>query len=139
MSYFINPVKEDLCVYLTCEGNCSMIEIMSARYEANALLAAKRWNRIIVDITGLQSKFAAQELFELARGLSAGLPESLRVALVARPDQAKQAKLIESIARNDGLFMAFFLDVEEATTWTSGMNFPERRKPQSVGNPVKVS
>ena len=44
-----------------------MIEIMSARYEANALLAAKRWNRIVVDITGLMSKFAAQELFEFAK------------------------------------------------------------------------
>ena len=51
-----------------------MIEIMSARYEANALLAEKRWNRIVVDITGLLSKFAAQELFEFARGLSADLP-----------------------------------------------------------------
>jgi hypothetical protein len=115
-----------------------MIEIMSARYEANALLSEKRWNRIVVDITGLLSKFAAPELFEFARGLSADLPESVRVALVARPDQAKQAKLIEGIARNDGLFLSFFLDVDEATIWAKGMSFPERLKPQSAGNPVKV-
>ena len=108
MSCFINPVKEDLCVYLTYEGHLSMIEIMSVQYEANALLAAKRWNRIVVDITCLLSGFAAQELFELVRGLSAGLPESVRVALVARPDQAKQAKLIEGLARSDGLFLSFF-------------------------------
>jgi hypothetical protein len=116
-----------------------MIEIMSARYEANALLAKKRWNRIIVDITGLLSKFAARELFELARGLSADLPRSVRIALVARPDQAKQAKLIEGIARNEGLFLSFFLDVEEATIWAKGMNFDERLKPQPAGNPVKAS
>lgn len=138
MSCFINPVKEDLCVYLTYEGNCSMIEIMSTRYEANALLAAKRWNRIIVDITGLQARFAAQELFELSRGLSADLPESVRVALVARPDQAKQARLIEGIARKDGLFLSFFLDVEAATIWAKGINLPERMKPQPAGNLVKV-
>ena len=138
MSYFINPVKEDLCVYLTYEGNLTMIEIMSVQYEANALLAAKRWNRIVVDITGLPSEFAAQELFELVRGLSGVLPESVRVALVARPDQAKQAKLIEGIARNDGLFLSFFLDVEEATVWAKGMNFHQRMKPQPAGNLVKV-
>ncbi len=138
MSCFINPVKEDLCVYLTYEGHCSMIEIMSARYEANALLAEKRWNRIVVDITGLLSKFAAQELFEFARGLAAELPESVRVGLVARPDQAKQAKLIENVARNDGLFLSFFLDVEEATVWVKGVNFRERMKPQLAGNLVKV-
>jgi len=115
-----------------------MIEIVSARYEANALLAAKRWNRIVVDITGLLSKFAAQELFEFARGLAADLPESVRVALVARSDQAKQAKLIEGIARNDGLFLSFFPDVEEATTWVKGISLHERKKPQPAGNPVKV-
>ena len=74
----------------------------------------------------------------LPEGLSADLPESVRVALVARPDQAKQAKLIEGIARNDGLFLSFFLDVEEATIWVKGMNFHERMKPQPAGNLVKV-
>ena len=138
MSCFINPVKEDLCVYLTYEGDCSMIEIMSARYEANALLAEKRWNRIVVDITGLRSRFAAQELFEFAKGLSADLPESVRIALVARPDQAKQAKLIEGVARNDGLFLSFFLDVEVATTWAKGMNLLGRMKSQLAGNLVKT-
>ena len=61
MSYFINPDNDDLCIYLTYEGDCSMIAIMSARYEANALLAEKRWNRMVVDITGLLSQFAAHE------------------------------------------------------------------------------
>ena len=139
MSCYINPVKEDLCVCLIYEGNCSMIEIMSARYEANALLAEKRWNRIVVDITGLLSKFVAQELFEFARGLSADLPESIRVALVARPDQAKQAKLIENVARNDGLFLSFFLDVDAATSWAKGINLHKRMKPQPAGNLVNVS
>jgi len=114
-----------------------MVEIMSARYEANALLAAKRWNRIVVDITGLLSTFAARELFEFARGLSADLPESIRVALLARPDQAKQAKLIENVARNDGLFLSFFLDVEEATKWVKG-KLHERMNPQPAGHLVKV-
>ena len=138
MSCFINPVKEDLCVYLTYEGELSMIEIMSARYEANALLAENRWNRIVVDITGLLSKFAAQELFEFARDLSEDLPESARVALVARPDQAKQAKLIENVARNDGLFLSFFLDVEEAAIWAKGMNLRGRMKAQPAGNLVEA-
>ena len=139
MPCLINPVKEDLCVYLTYEGDCSMIEIMSARYEADALLAAKRWNRIIVDITGLRSKFAAQELFDFARGLATDLTESVRVALVARPDQTKYARLIQNVARNDGLFLSFFLDLKEATIWAKGMNFPKRTEPQLADNLVKVS
>jgi hypothetical protein len=57
---------------------------------------------------------------------------------VARSDQAKQAKLIENVARNDGLFLSFFLDVEEATMWAKGNRLHERMKPRSAGNPVKV-
>jgi hypothetical protein len=116
-----------------------MIELMSARYEANALLAERVWNRIVVDITGLSSQFAAPELFEFAKGLSADLPQSVRVALVARPDQAKQAKLIEGIARKEGLFLMFFLEVEEATAWAKGMNVHGRMKPQLAGNLAKAS
>jgi hypothetical protein len=115
-----------------------MSEIVSARYKANALLTAKRWNRVVVDITSLLSKFAAQELFEFARDLSADMPESVRVALVARPDQAKQAKLIENVARNDGLFLSFFLDVEEAIIWATGKNCRGHMRPQLAGNLVKV-
>ena len=58
---------------------------------------------------------------------------------MARQDQAKQAKLIEGIARNDGLFLSFFFNVEEATVWSKGMNFRRRVKPQPAGNLVKVS
>jgi len=115
-----------------------MIEIMSTRYEAGALLAAKRWHRMVVDITSLRSRFAALELFDFARSLSADLPESVRIALVARSDQAKQARLIERIARNGGLALAFFLDVEAATIWVTGMNPHGRIKPQLAGNPVKL-
>jgi hypothetical protein len=138
MPYFINPVEEDLCLYLTYEGNLSMIEIVSARYGANTLLAEKRWNRMVVDITGLLSKFTAHELFALAKGLSGGVPESVRIALVARPDQARQAKLIESVARNDGLFLSFFLDVEEATIWAKGTKFDKCLKARPAANPVEV-
>jgi hypothetical protein len=94
---------------------------------------------MVVDITGLLSQFAAHELFALAKGLSADLPESVRVALIARPNQAKQAKLIKGIARNDGLFLSFFLDVEEATIWAKGVNYRGRMKAQSAGDLVKVS
>jgi hypothetical protein len=113
--------------------------MIAARYEANALLGKKRWNRIVVDITGLRSNFAAQELFELARGLSVDLPESVRIAVVARADQAKHARLIEQVARTDGLFLSFFFDVEQATTWAKGMNFQKRIQVQPAGNLVKVS
>ena len=126
MSYSINPVKEDECVFLTYEGDLSLIEIIATRYEASALLATKRWKRIVVDTTELQSLLTEQELFEVAKGLSEDLPRNARIALVVRPEQEAHAKLIESAARNEGVLLAFFLDVEEATAWVKETTLHER-------------
>jgi hypothetical protein len=128
MSYFINPVKGDQCVFITCEGELSIIEVMSVQCEANALLASSQWNQIVVDITGLKSTSAAHELLELARGLSADFLEIVRIALVVLPGQIKRAKAIENIARNEGLFLMTFLEVEEARSWLKGINLRERSK-----------
>ncbi len=34
MSYFINPVEEEQCVFLTYEGEMPPIEAVAVRYEA---------------------------------------------------------------------------------------------------------
>ena len=130
MSYFINPVKEDECVFLTYEGDLSLIEIIATRYEASALLARKRWNRIVVDITELQSLLAAQEISELAKGLSEDLPRNARIALVIRPEQEGHAKLIESAARNEGVLLTYFFDIGQATTWVKGTTLHEPSQPR---------
>ena len=86
----------------------------------NAVLVAKRWNRVLVDVTQWRSIPTALELFEFAKGLSSGLKLKVRVAFVVRPDQAKHARLIEKVARNDSVFLTYFHDVEKATFWVQG-------------------
>jgi hypothetical protein len=117
MSCSIRPVEEEQCVFLTCEGEMPPIEALAVRYEVSGLLAEKSWNRIVVDVTELQSAPRALESFEFARGLSSDLPPSARAALVVRPDQVRHAKLVQDVARHDGVFLTFFSDPDEATTW----------------------
>jgi hypothetical protein len=117
MSYFINPVEEDQCVFLTYEGEMPPIEAVTVRYEAIGLLAAKRWNRIVVDVTALRSFPTAAELFEFARSLSSDMPRTVRVALVIHPERATHARLAGNFARNEGGYLSFFSDVEEAAAW----------------------
>lgn len=117
MSYFINPVEAEQCVFLSYEGDLPPIELAAARYEANGVLGTNRWKRIVVDVTQLQSIPSAQELFEFARGLSSDVPRGTRVALVIRPEQARQARLVEKTARSEGVFLTYFLDPEKAGLW----------------------
>lgn len=120
MSYFINPAEEERCVFLTYEGEITADEAAAARSEVNAVLVAKQWNRIVVDVTEWRSVPTALELFEAARKLSSSFAVKTRIALVVRPDQAKHARLIEKVARNDSVFLTYFLDPEKAMAWVMG-------------------
>jgi hypothetical protein len=117
MSCLINPVKKDQCVFVTHEGKMTRVEIMAARYEANELLSQNRWNRMVVDIAELRSTPMTLELIDLASDLSSDLPPSTRVALVVRPDQVEDAKLVERVARIEGVFLSYFLDPDKAALW----------------------
>lgn len=117
MPCLINPVKEDQCVFVTHEGKMTREELMAARYEANELLSVKRWNRMVVNIAELRSTTMTLELIDLASNLSSDLPPSTRIALVVRPDQVKDAQLIERVARIEGVLLTYFLDPDQAALW----------------------
>jgi hypothetical protein len=98
--------------------------MLSTRFAANKYLVVKHWNRIIVDIRNLQLMPTTMEVIALASDLSSDLPRSARIALVVRPDQVKDAKLVERIARIEAVFLANFLNPDEAALWVK----------QSTGN-----
>ena len=117
MSYFINPVREDRCVFLSYEGEMPAVELSASRYEADAVLEQHRWHRLVVDVTQLQSVPTALELLDYASGLSSNLSRARRVALVVRPEQERLARLVQKVARRGRVFLTYFLDPDKAALW----------------------
>ena len=129
MSYFINPVGEDRCVFLSYEGEMPAVEFSAARYEADAVLDRRHWNRLVVDVTQLQSVPTAPELFDFASGLSSNISRTRRVALVVRPEQERHARLVQEVARRGRVSLMYFLDPDQAILWvkqSSGRQIMER-------------
>lgn len=127
MSYSINPVGEDRCVFLSYEGEVPAVELSAARYEADAILDQRQWHRLIVDVTQLQSMPRTAELIDFAGGLSATVSRARRVGLVVRPEQDRLARLIQKLARRGRLFLASFLDPAKAIRWVK-QSTPARQK-----------
>lgn len=125
MSYFINPVEEEQCVFLSYEGDMPPLELVAARYEASGVLAAKQWNRLVVDVTQSQS-VTALEVLEFVRGMASTALQGNRVAFVVRPEQARYIGLIKDIGRNRGVILSLFYDAENATTWVNDASHMER-------------
>jgi hypothetical protein len=127
MSYFIHPVTEDRCVFLSYEGEVPVADLSAARYEADAILDRHQWNRLVVDITQLQSVPRTSEMIDFATGLSSTVSKARRVAVVVRPEQERQATLFQKVARRGRLFLTCFQDPEKATLWVR-QSTPHRQR-----------
>ena len=117
MSYFINPVGEDQCVFLSYEGEMPVVELSAARNAVDAVLDQHHWHRLLVNVTQLQSVPTARELLAFARGLSSIISQTRRVALVVRPEHERHARLFQNVARRGRVFLTYFLDPDKATLW----------------------
>src|SRR5512138_2113875 len=126
MSYFIHPVAEDGCVFLSYEGEVPPADLSAARYEADAILDEHQWNRLVVDITQLQSVPRTTEILDFASGLSSTVSRARRVAVVVRPEQERQATLFQKVARRGRLFLTCFQDPDKATLWVK-RSTPQRQ------------
>jgi hypothetical protein len=52
MSCYLNPDEEDQCVFIAFEGELTTREAKLANQEVSALMSAKQWNRVVVDLLG---------------------------------------------------------------------------------------
>ena len=107
-------------MFLTHEGELPLAQAAVALDEVKAMLTAKGWTGLVVDVTSLRSAPNAEEMLTLGHTLPRHLPRRTRVALVVRLDQARHARLIEQIARKGGTFLTFFTDIEKAEKWMRG-------------------
>jgi len=138
MACFINPIEEDQCVCLSCEGEIPPRELAAVSYEAHALANARRWTRMMFDITQLRSSPTAAQLLDFAKILAGQVSRDARVAVVVRPDQARQANFLEKIARKSGVFLAYFLDPEKAAAWVKRTNArPGALRTHNLALPIK--
>jgi hypothetical protein len=117
MSYFIHPVAEDRCVFLSYEGEMPAADLSAARYEADAILDQHQWNRLVVDVSQLRSAPRTSEIIDFANGLSSTVSRARRVAVVVRPEQERQASLFQRVARRGRLFLTCFQDPNKAMLW----------------------
>jgi hypothetical protein len=116
MSYYI--ISTDHCVFLTCEGISSLDEMTAAWREVRNELAEKSLNRVLVDVTALQTSPTTAELFDLAKLFwHDGFPGFGRIALVVRCDQSRLAKSLEMLVRTLGMWLTVFVSEEQGEAW----------------------
>lgn len=117
MPYAMEKLEEEQCVAVTYDATAEVSEIIAARKTVAKVLVENRWKRVLVDVTAMKMVPKAAELLDLGASLTKTLPRSARVALVARTDQARHAKLLETVVRSHGTLLTWFSDSQRARAW----------------------
>ena len=71
----------------------------------------------MVDLTRLRFVPTSAQLFDFAKGFAGQVPPDARVAVLVRPEQVRDASLVEKVARKVGVFLSWFVDPEKAALW----------------------
>lgn len=141
MPYLIKPLEDDLCVFMSYQGQIPALELSAARYEALSELNGRRWTRMVVDVATLRSIPTHGELYDFATSLSLDAPPGTRVALVLRPEQTRLARVFETVARKHGVLLSTFQDLANARLWvkhTSDDSHTHAHKKKSTGEALAL-
>jgi hypothetical protein len=73
--------------------------------------------KVLCDERDLDYKLDIFETFELAKIIAENVKKMGRLAIVCKPEHVKSGKFWETVAINRGLYVRFFLSLEEAEEW----------------------
>jgi len=129
MPYFIIPYEKERCVFLTCDGYMPLTEATAAWEEVQSWLVTRRWRRVLVEVTALQTAPEMGQLFDLAKLIWRDFPQGGRIAVVVRWDQSRFAKLLETLVRSVGMYLTVFVSEEQAEAWIFGESRDKHQLP----------
>jgi hypothetical protein len=92
----------------------------SARYCVRAMLAAcvkENCDKILFDCTPMTGTMSAVDRFEVAEYSASILPRTLKIAVLGRQDQILPDNFFENVARNQGLTLTVFSEIDDAIKW----------------------
>jgi anti-anti-sigma regulatory factor len=139
MTSFLNPVQEERCLFITCEGEMRIAELLELHQQLTRILAKHSLRRVLLDVTCANYVSTALELFMFASAVSSSLPRGTRMALIVRPGQARHAKVLAEFMRRGGTLLTNFLDPEKAEAWLKNGICPVTARSRSTRNQFSES
>lgn len=120
MTNLLNPIEQDRCLSLKCEGNMRVADLNALHQQIKAVLKAHSLRRVLLDVTDVHYISTPLGLFYFAAEAFSDLPRDAQISLLVRPGQVKYAKALDMMARRAGTSLKFFVDAEKAELWAKG-------------------
>lgn len=104
-------------LHITFSGPFSLA---AARRSVDAMVAActrEDCGKVLFDCRPMTGALQVFDRFDVGEYAALTTPPSVKIAMLGREDQILPDKFFETVARNRGLMLALFSDVDEAIQW----------------------
>jgi hypothetical protein len=117
MSYSIVSIDSQQYIFVSHIGTIYRRELDEAWRGALGELQEKNWHRFLVDIRAMMNFIPASEMYDFISCLRESLPKKIVIALIVRSDQRGDGRFIENVARNRGINLQHFFNMQPALSW----------------------
>lgn len=115
-----NPFTIEKAAGYLCVTFSGLFTFEAAKRSIDAMVAAcahEQCTRALFDCRPMSGTLTVSNRFDVAEYGAAVVPASLKVAMLGRADQMLPDRFFETVARNRGMMMTLFTDVDEAIAW----------------------
>ncbi len=94
--------------------------VAAAKESVDAMVKAsarEKLRRVLFDIRLMIGEMKLLDRYDTANYGASAIPQFVKVAMLARPDQISPDNFFENVARNRGVRVAVLHEITKATTW----------------------
>ncbi len=91
-------------------------EFVEARSIAKRILDEHRWNKLIIDMRGVEGRVSIADAYYSMESIATELSH-VRIGLVFPPEREEEGRFAETVATNRGVRLKSFTDYEQAVVW----------------------
>lgn len=120
MASSVRVCDKDQRVEVVHHGRLTLVELKDVRAKAAEMLVKENLSRLLVDGRGADlTTLNVVDTYEFSASLDSALPFTgrLRIAVLVAQEQFEKSVFAETVARNRGVNIRMFLDLDEANQW----------------------
>jgi hypothetical protein len=116
MSFITKAVDVGEYVLVRHEIEAIRTEFEEALSSVKRMLDEHRWNKLLIDMRGIESRLGVAEVYYSMESIAKELRYK-KIGIVFPPERAEEGIFAETVATNRGVHLKSFVGYEQAVAW----------------------
>jgi hypothetical protein len=117
MTDYVHIVKAEGYIHITFSGQFSPEAAKRCVDEMVAACTREKCAKVLFDCRPMAGDMSVMNRFDIAQYGAVTIPSSLKIAMLGRRDQLLPDNFFENVARNRGVTVTVFSEIDKAIRW----------------------